>query len=88
MVSAFYPYSTKQGRYVMVCRGVLHPHLQNMNIICKFLHLHHFFTIRIRAAIIQYLQIGNEHILNDFFFLKKIDRFLVFWACFENIMQY
>jgi hypothetical protein len=55
----------------MVCRGVLHPHLQNTNIICKFLHLHHFFTIRIRAAIIQYLQIGNEHILNDFFFKKK-----------------
>jgi hypothetical protein len=42
----------------------------------------------IGAVIIRYSQIGNEPIpiLNTF--KNNFNQFLVFWACFENIMQY
>jgi hypothetical protein len=67
----------------------LHSYPQNTNIIFRYLHLHHFFTIRICAivaVIIRYSQIGNERILNAF--KNNFDRFAVFWACFENIIQH
>jgi hypothetical protein len=35
---------------------------------------------------IHYQQIGNGSILNAF--KNNFDRFLVYWACFENIMQH
>jgi hypothetical protein len=38
------------------------------------------------AVIIRYPQIDNGLILNAF--KNKFDWFLVFWICFENIMQY
>jgi hypothetical protein len=55
----------------------------------RYSHPHYFFIICIRAAItviICYPQIGNESFLNAF--KNNFVQFLIFWACFENIMQH
>jgi hypothetical protein len=38
------------------------------------------------AIIIRYPQRGNVHILNAF--KNNFDQYLVFWICFENIVQH
>jgi hypothetical protein len=60
-----------------------HKHIRKMRTSLLDIRIH-----AIGAVIIRYSQIGNEPIpiLNTF--KNNFNQFLVFWACFENIMQY
>jgi len=83
-----------KGVHVDICATIYAIHTRKMHISLSDIYIRIIFLLSVSARLlrlfnavnIRYPQIGNKPILDDF--KNNFDRFLVFWACFENIMQH